>query len=83
MTAEIFSAGVLYYACTSTFQGWFVVQALELATINLPAKLKSISTATRKKSKDGTKCEKWGGLGLLGGHSRSPEIALCDRAQAY
>ena len=53
---------------------------LALTTINLPTKFEVSNFTHYEDMKSDTKCRKWGGLGYLGGHSRSVTIAPFDRA---
>jgi len=52
--------------CSRHFQGCFVILELGLATINLPTKFEVSICAHYEDMKRNSKCEKWGGLGLLG-----------------
>jgi len=52
------------------FHGWFAINGLALATISLPTKFE-VSNSTHCVDMTGdTKCRKWGGLGVVRGHSR-------------
>jgi len=61
------------------FWGWFAVGGLAFATIILSTKFE-VSIFTRHEDVTGdTKCRKWGGLGVVMGHSRSLKTAIFDR----
>jgi len=62
------------------FQGWFAIRGLALATLNLCTEFE-VSTSSHYEDMEGdTTYRKWGGLGVVRGHSRSLDIAPFDRA---
>jgi len=64
---------------TTHFSGMFAIRGLALATINLSIKIEVPIFSYYKGMRGDTKCGKWGGMGLVRGHSRSMEIAPFDR----